>query len=188
MSNAKWRKKTLRLKDDHQWKATPGYNVFVADRGAVRFDFPQDWVVIPGEDSIRFYDKQPPDDDCLLQVSVTRINPQIDLTGLPMGELLEVATSGDERQILSYGEMVQVRRPDLELAWREGTFIDPNEQRLAHTRACMARAGGILPLITFEFWADDLERLDPVWNEVLRSLRLGQFVKDPRRGARYGYG
>src|SRR5215210_1801244 len=77
---SKWQKRTLKLRDDHTWSGRPGCRVFVADRGAVRFDFPQDWIVIPQADSIRFHDKQPPDDDCVLGVSYLRL-PPIDWSG-----------------------------------------------------------------------------------------------------------
>jgi hypothetical protein len=185
---AKWRKATYRLKRDHVWEAKPGYKIFVADAGAVRFDIPQDWIVTPGPDSIRFNDKPPPDDDCLLQMSLMRLNPEIDWSGLPLREMFEAAASGDERGTMPLGEPNVVRRQDLELIWREFTFTDPNEQREARSRACLARAGTLLPFITFDFWPEHAQRFDPVWNEILRSLRLGQYVKDPRRGARYGYG
>ena len=55
---AEWEKKTLRLKDGHGWSARPGCNVLVADRGAVRFDYPEGWVVVPDErGSLKLHDK-----------------------------------------------------------------------------------------------------------------------------------
>jgi hypothetical protein len=186
---AKWRKTTLKLRDDHQWDgATPGYNVFVADRGAVRFNIPQDWVIIPGPDAIKFYDKQPPDDDCILQMSLMRLNPEIDWTGLPLRQMFEATTGGDGREVTPRGETKEIRRQNLEIVWREYRFIDENENREAFSRSCLSRSGTLLPLITFDFWPEDAQRLDPVWQEILQSLRLGQYIKDPRRGARYGYG
>jgi len=74
-----WEKETLKLKKNHGWKGKDGYRIFVADRGAIRFNFPQDWIVAPGDDSINFHDKQPPDDDCRLAVSCMRL-PAIDWT------------------------------------------------------------------------------------------------------------
>jgi hypothetical protein len=63
--------------------STAGCNVFVADRGAVKFDFPREWVIAPGDDSINLHDKAPPDDDCVLAVSYLRL-PPIDWSGLPL--------------------------------------------------------------------------------------------------------
>lgn len=71
----KWKRQTLKLKENHGWRAKPGYKIFVADRGAVRFDIPQEWIMDPGKDSIKFHDRTPPDDDCLLQVSVLHLSP-----------------------------------------------------------------------------------------------------------------
>src|SRR4051812_47263730 len=38
---ADWIKEELKLKKNHSWKAPPGYRIFVADQGAVRFNIPQ---------------------------------------------------------------------------------------------------------------------------------------------------
>ena len=40
-----WEKRTLQLPENHGWTARDGYNVFVADRGMVRLDFPEGWIV-----------------------------------------------------------------------------------------------------------------------------------------------
>jgi hypothetical protein len=179
---AKWRKAVHKLAKDHGWKCKPGYNIFVADRGALRFDYPAHWHVEPGSDSIKFHDRKPPDDDCLLQVSLMRLPPGIDWSGLPLTQLLEEVVRADTRSIIARGETIHQQRPDLEWAWTEVLFIDPNERRQACSRACLARVSNIQPLITMDFWLDDKERFAPVWAEVLRTLQLGQYVQDPTRG------
>jgi hypothetical protein len=179
---AHWEKHTLRLDEDHAWKARPGYNIFVADRGAVKFEFPEDWVVLPGEDSIKFHDRQPPDDDCTLQISVFHLPPEVDWSGLALGPLLGELVGKDTRDVLGRSEVVEVRRPGLDLAWTEVHFLDPNEKREAYSRTCLARSGTIQPLITFDFWADDAPRCRPIWDAVLDSLRLGMVITDPTRG------
>jgi len=68
-----WIKQTLDLKDDHRWQSKPGYKVFVADRGSVRFDVPGDWVFEPDEKSFKFTDRKPPNDDCRLEMSFSRL-------------------------------------------------------------------------------------------------------------------
>jgi hypothetical protein len=70
----------------------------------------------------------------------------------------------------------------MEIAWRETRFVDKNEQREAISRSCVARGSDLQPLITFDFWVDDAPRLYAVWDELLRSLRLGDYVEDPTRG------
>ena len=51
---ANWDKEELELKKSHGWRHKPGKRIFVADRGALRLEFPEDWVVIPDDDSIKF--------------------------------------------------------------------------------------------------------------------------------------
>lgn len=65
MGKQRWIKRELKLKENHGWRATPGYKIFVANQGAVRFDIPVKWVMLPGESgSVCFYDREPPADDC----------------------------------------------------------------------------------------------------------------------------
>ena len=184
MAKKGWSKKTLRLRDDHTWTSKPGYKIFVADRGAVRFDIPQDWVVIPGEDAIAFHDRQPPDDDCTMKLSVMRLPAGVDWSLMPTSRLIRELTGreDDSRNVLSRAEPVDIRRGALEISWTEETYIDPGECRVAHGRTCLARLREIQPLITFAYWHDDAERVEPAWDELLSSLQLGLVIADPRRG------
>ncbi len=178
---AKWDKRTLKLPEKHGWHARPGYKIFVADRGAVRFDFPEDWVVVPDPDSIKFHDKQPPDDDCTLAVSVMTLPPG-DWSGLKLSLLVSKLVEKDTRGATLRGKVIEVKRTDLELAWAEVEFIDPNEKRPARSRTCLARASNVQPLITFDFWVDDAPRLGKIWDEILRSLRVAEPIIDPSLG------
>lgn len=177
----KWNKETLKLNQDHGWKGKPGYRIFVADQGAVRFNFPQDWVVEPDSDSTKFYDGEPPNDDCRLACSYMRL-PAIDWSGLPLSELIQAAVKGDPRALVPTGKPVHLIREGVELAWAEFRFIDPNERREAFTRVCIGRGSNIQTLITLDFWTEDAARLSEVWDEVMRSLQLGKYVKDPTVG------
>lgn len=176
-----WEHQVLRLKDHHTWKAPPGYNVFVADRGAVRFNFPHGWVVVPSSDCIALHDQKPPNDNCRLAVSYLRL-PPIDWSGLPLAQLITPIIEGDQRQILARGDIVTVPRADLEVAWTEIRFLDPQERREALSRIALARGSNLQALITSEFWADDAARWGPIWDEVMRSVELGRYVDDPTRG------
>ena len=49
--NLQWIKETLDLNPDHNWKSSPGNSIFVAGRGAVRFEVPQDWHFEPDDNS-----------------------------------------------------------------------------------------------------------------------------------------
>jgi hypothetical protein len=176
-----WQKETLRLKDKHGWQAKPGYKIFVVDQGALRFDIPKDWIVDFGTSSFKFYDRQPPDDNCTLEVSLTRL-PPIDWSGLPLSQLILQSTAAEDNcGRIRESDVRNVDRPDMELVWAETTYIDPGQQRKAHSRICLARGSNLQVLITFAFWADDASWVSTVWDELLRSLRLGLFVKDPTR-------
>ena len=170
----KWERGTLRLKPDYRWTTKPGYSALVADRGALRFDIPKAWVVVPEDDGIKVYDRRPPDDDCRLQFSVFPMPPAIDWSGLSLKELLANATEGEDEREIERGPVHYERSADLELAWRQIRWLDPVQQREAWTRHCLARGAGIHSLITLDMWPEDAPRLDPGWAEVLRSMRLGE--------------
>jgi hypothetical protein len=179
-----------RLKPDHGWRCKPGYQVVVLNRGAVRFDVPKTWVVSdvedPGGAHFTMFDKPEPDDDLRFQVSIFQLNPQIDWSGIPLDTVLAGALSGqqdaDGKKTISQTEPVLIRRPGLTIAWNETLFIDPIEQREAYTRALLAHGSMIQTLMTMDFWVDDAGLAVPAWDEILRSLRLGQYVKDPLQG------
>jgi hypothetical protein len=153
----------------------------VADRGAVRFDYPQDWILAPDEDSVKLYDKEPPDDSSQLAISYLRL-PPVDWSGLPVAALVEAGMQGDERPIDTWGPIRKAQRGDLELAWREVSFLDPVERRKARSRMCIARRSTFQCLITFDFWEADLERCEVAWNTVLETLRLGEFIAEATKG------
>lgn len=178
---ADWIKEEMKLKKGHGWRARPGYLIFVADRGAVRFDIPQSWILELGENSTKFYDAAPPDDNCRLEVSYLRL-PPIDWSGLPLRQLVEDTIKDDHRNPTVQGKMHELKRPDLEMCWTEMVFTDPVLKREARSRICIARGSNILPIITMDFWPEDAGRLNPVWNEVLRSLQVGHYIEDPTRG------
>lgn len=179
---AKWEKQAHKLKDDHGWRAKPGYNIFVADRGAVRFDIPRGWIVDPGPQSIQFHDRKPPHDDCRLELSYLRLPPGIDWSKLPLSLLIEHLVTEDPRKPFHTSEVYTTQRPDLEWVWIEMVFTDPTENREGRSRLCLARGANIQPVITMDFWPEDADRFSPVWDEVLRSLQLGVYVKDPTQG------
>ena len=68
-NDPKFYKTELPLKKDHLWTATGGFRIAALDRGAIRFEYPQDWFCLPDEDSVKFYDRGPPADNCRLAVS-----------------------------------------------------------------------------------------------------------------------
>lgn len=176
---AKWEERTLRLPDNHGWRAKAGYKIFVADRGAIRFDFPENWIVEPGTSSVKFFDRQPPDDQCTLEVSHWKLPPGIDWTDLPLEKLLVDALGEPAEDEIGRGELVRKKRGDLEIVWLEWRFMDKREKREACARSCVARGSDVAALFSFYFWPEDYNRVHPIWREVLRSLQLGNYIQDP---------
>lgn len=180
---AKWDKRTIKLSRPHGWHARPGYNVFVADRGAVRFDFPEDWLIVPEENgTIKFHDRQPPDDDCTLAMTVLYLPPG-DWSGLSLEMMVDQVIATDKRGVARRGPTRRGERSDLDLAWAEVEFADSTQgDRMARSRTCLARAANVQPLITFDFWESDAAKFGPAWDEILRSLRVAEAILDPTLG------
>ena len=171
-----WQRRTYKLDANHKWKAKPGCQIFVADWGAVRFDFPQGWISVPQEGgSIRLCDKVEPDNDAALEVSVMHLAP-IDWTGLTMSYLLQEMKGGPEErgQVTLSGEIVEEKRGDLDIAWKETRWIDPGEKREAVSYFCLARRKNTQILLTFDYWVDDEQRFGHVWRDALDTLAVGE--------------
>ena len=171
-----WQKRTYKLDANHKWKAKPGCQIFIADWGAVRFDFPHGWVSVPQEGgSIRLCDKTPPDDDCAIEVSVMHLAP-IDWTGLTMAFLLKELKDGPEErgQVTWQGEIVEEKRGELDIAWQSTRWIDPGENREACSYSCLARRRNTQIFLTFDYWVDDEARFGHVWRDALDTLTVGE--------------
>lgn len=179
--NLRWLKETLELKEDHNWKSKPGYRIFVAGRGALRFDVPQDWFFEPDTKSFRFLDKKPPNDDCRLEASYNLLPPG-DWQDFPLIPLLKKVAQEDERDVIEQGEIIRLECQTARIVWTELKFIDSQENREAYSRICIGLGSGVQCLITFDYWVDDAERLTPVWDTVMESLTLGLYIRDPRTG------
>lgn len=176
-----WIKQTLDLKPDHKWQSKPGYKIFVAGRGAVRFDVPADWVFEPAEKSFRFLDGAPPNDDCRLEVSFNLL-PDRDWSDFPLAGTLRSIVKKETRNVIETGEIMTVQRQTARIVWTEIKFIDSQADRPAYSRTCIGIGSNVQCLITFDYWVDDAERVTPVWDQVLSTLTLGLFISDPRTG------
>jgi hypothetical protein len=177
----RWIKETLELKEDHRWQSKPGYKIFVADRGAVRFDVPHDWHFEPDVKSFKFLDRKPPDDDCRLEMSFNRL-PQGDWSLFPLQHTLKKILEDEKRDVVETGEIITLKRQTARIVWAEIKFIDTGENREAFSRICIGLGSNVQCLITFDYWADQADRLTPVWDQVLDSLVLGLYIRDPKTG------
>lgn len=165
------------MRRHHGWKAKPGMKLFVAERGAARFQVPTDWVMRPTADCLRFYDREPPDDECSIGFTLLRL-PVVEV---PVATLLEQMPHPEELDVLETGPILDAGCPGLSAAWREVRHRDPSGDQ-ALTRMCLARLGAIAVLLTFDLWVRDAKRVTWVWDKVLATLELGRFVLDPTIG------
>jgi hypothetical protein len=181
-NDPKIRKIELPLDKEHHWTATPGCRIAVLDRGAIRFEFPQDWCCIPDNESVKFYDREPPEDNCRLSASRQDFPDAGERSGLL--RLINAIAEADSRGLCRTAPVVDIRRGSLELAWAEYRFTASQLQRDAFSCFCFARGAGVHALLTFEYWEQDRDRFSPVWSHVIDTLTLGEFVVDPTSGAR----
>ena len=179
MSRSKPRK--ARLAPGHGWRAQPGHKIVVLGRGAVRVEVPETWVVEVADDCVKAYDKEPPDDDCVLAVSYHHW-PAVAGQELRVASLVRSSLESDERSFLEITPVTEETHIDIGLAWAQGRFLDPRLDREAYARLCIARRQEIQALLTFDFWLSDLAWCHPQWTAFLASLQLGQQVADPLRG------
>jgi hypothetical protein len=176
-------KQSIRLKKKHGWKARPGHSICAIDRGAIRFDIPQEWHVSINGIQVDVRDRPEPDDNCLLAVS--RIQMELDLADqIPITDMVRAAAShDDEREIVARGEVVVIPREDgIEMGYTDLRHFDRKQNREAIWRLVIARGSGVYCMMTFDVWVDETAKYDAVWEEALRSLTLGVYVQDPTVG------
>jgi hypothetical protein len=192
---AEWKEsKRLKLKKHNRWQAKPGNHIFVSNKGAVRFEYPAKWIVLPGQNgSICFYDREPPDHHAILQVNHWELLPNesgplpmaVDWTGLPLLELFVHSTSNvpdENRELKEERPVREVIRPGLEAIWSERLVFDLHDRKDVISRVCLARGANVTTLISYDFFADQHARFHPIWENVFNTLVLGQYVTDPTTG------
>lgn len=178
---AEFHEAVLKLQEGHTWKSKPGYKIFVLDHGGLRFDVPEDWAMELGKTSVKFCDRQPPDDNCRLEVSLL-CHPQIDWSLLPLDQLLRHLGDGRSGEEIRNHGVHRQSRPGIDLVWVEKIFIDPNESKQARSRIAIVRGTNAHALVTLDFWEADAGRVLPAWDEVMHSIDMGLRVQDPTIG------
>jgi len=169
----------LKLKDKHTWKSKPGYAICVIERGLVRFDYPSDWIVKPEPGAVHLHDQNPSDESCDLGCSIFQVPPEL-AKEIPLDDMLQDSL-GTDRKPNFQSEIHHITRGDLEVSWLEQQYTDADYNRDARFRVALAR-GEIICLITMNYWASRESDLEPIWDEVLRTLVIGIHVADPTAG------
>ena len=170
----------FKLKSNHSWKSKPGYSICVLDRGVVRFDYPSTWVVEMNDGAVLLHDREPSIESCDLGVSIFRLPAEL-VAELSMDEML-LNSLGSERNPYRQSEIRPIQRGDVEVVWLEQRYIEATQNRDARFRVALARGGGVVCLISMNYWSDRAAGLERVWEEVLRTLQFGLHVKDPTAG------
>ena len=200
MEGENWNEQIFNLPSNHGWTARPGNKVVVLDRGALRFEIPRGWIVEPSRSSLKLMDDEIADATMSLEVSVIYAGVRgrkVNWAGLPLGELIKNVTAerqpgfssrrkGKKRKQdeTKVGPPTAIKLGNLEMAWVQTEFIDPGENRPAHSRIAVTRDpdASIHGLFTFSFWPEDIERAKGVWNDVLGTLKMGERYESPFRG------
>ncbi len=179
MAKRKWKREVFPMFKNVQWEVKEGFKSFVADQGAARFDIPEGWVFEPGETSVKFFDREQPDAQCALEATVFRLPTGVDWSGLPLTVQLAQATRETPKQELWRSGIAGLQHNNLDIVWLESHYVDEEEHREAFTRYLLARRVPIQIFISFAYWPEDAPQLVHVWDEVVRSLRLAEFVAPP---------
>jgi hypothetical protein len=115
----------------------------------------------------------------VLQVSSFRVPPGMSFHTMPIERILLDISKEPEGSEVKEGEkigpLIPDERLDLDLVWRGSERIE--DGRVARARQCLARGNGVMVLMTLVYWEDDRDRLLPIWDEIMRTLRLGEYVR-----------
>jgi hypothetical protein len=151
--------------------------------GAIRFDIPRGWIIIPDKTSYKLCDRQPPEDECTLEVSYLEL-PPVDLSDLPVAEMLRGVTEQDERGNQTWrGEIVEEQRGEMQIAQSASRWTDATTMREACSHIAVARRRDIQALLTCDYWLDDAKQFGPVWLTVMETLRVAEWVTPDGRPA-----
>lgn len=175
-----WRERPMKLPKNHGWRASPGNSVFVAGRGDAMFEMPRKWLITPIEGgAIQISDRRPPDERMRINVSVIRFAPHLSAIS-PVEVMLEdLVAKGAHGNLTSRGPIQSAQRPDFDLAWVEGEFIDEDENRKAYMRMCLACRDNLSVIITSDFYPEVSRPAIRAWATMLGTLKIGEKIEDP---------
>ena len=168
----------MALDSNHLWKASPGCRILVVDGGAVRFDYPANWLVHSRQNQVLLLDRLPPDQPIYIGIRWRKLSRQE--SALPLGYLVANSASAEQRPILQRGPVIQVFRPPLEAAGVQHRVNDGEKHKC--TRMCVARGGCTQAIVLAEFPGEDELGFFPIWETFLRTLAVGDYIADPASG------
>jgi hypothetical protein len=202
MDSGGFQKRTDRLLAHHGWRSKPGYKIFVANRGDVRFDIPSKWVIaMPGREcDVELRDRKAPHDDCIIQLSVWHHPPEIEgpvyrsrrwparvaAGRRPAGVRCSASSrrrSRTTRTRTRSGGASRTTRSGRVPSWSGASRRSwTGSSGARRARQCMARGPQSHAIITMSYWPERERRFRPVWDELVRTLTLGVYIRDPLLG------
>ena len=198
-----FRSSTHRMSEDHAWRCREGYQIFVVNRGQVRFEFPQGWRFDPGTHDPEnpggnvcyVRDAPEPRDECRISVTVMPLPPGAGESwcrDTDLAWMVETSTDRDDDAAEGVGEdgrPIYPRRPpdpvesgttgnyewaSRRWAWHDKSVTDRERWVVAHH--VQARTPGVHVLITFEYYEDRAADFGPHYGHFRDSLRLSEPV------------
>ena len=186
-SKPQFTRREVKLADNHGWHDTPGYKICVMGRGDIRFEYPEAWVVVPTESSLKIHDKPYPNDNMVLEVSVLKM-PPVDWSRAPSLEQLISDNMQKQGVLLMPSQVHRMEIPGLQLVWAERDDVDkdtgePVVWRQAHCIPGGHYVGpGLVGVITFGFWKRIYEEGDANFNHIVSTIVMGEKIADPSVG------
>src|SRR6185437_279934 len=173
-------KYSIPLPATHGWRCKPGNKLFVADRGAVAFEIPHDWVIKhDAKQGLTMHDQAPPDDQARISLTIFRLPPVQGGWGkLSLEQMMIDCEKGRGKKKKGHKppakmEMHIEHRPELDLVWAEkGIWPDPENGKPIRCRQLMARARLVQILITFDVYENVTAKFEPAWENLLRSIQV----------------
>lgn len=172
-----FREERLVLNPDHGWTSEPGCQVFVADRGAVRFDFPRGWCIEPGEQgAIRVQDRPSPDQSRSLQLTLNYLRDDLDWTGVTTSRIRDELVRRQSRKISRQDPIGQdASRDGLQFSWSSPLSLDSG----GFFQVLVARKWNIQAIFRYEFTPAPDNSHESFWSILLKTVVLGDYVEDP---------
>lgn len=176
-----FRQERLELKENHGWTSEPDCQVFLADRGAVRFDFPKGWVIEPGDGgTIKIQNRESHGADCCLKMNLFYLREDLDWSGISVSRVLdEVLKKRNPGEILETAPTQRTNRDGLEMAWSGTRYRDRDRTREYWFRALVGRKWNIQPIFTYSYLEPPTPTIRGMWDILLKTLILGTTSKTP---------
>jgi hypothetical protein len=122
------------------------------------------------------------DPAAVLAVSAKRIS--LPVSEIPLALYMREITEPDGSGGFHCESICSLRRPPMEAAWVEIGYDSEFTKGHLCKRVFVGRAGSTRAIITLDFKPADRKRMEPVWDTVIETIVIGDYLEDPRTGRR----